>query len=308
MNEASTQSRLNAQKQLEGVFALLLTPFLEDGAIDWDVYDRYVDWQLGQQSAGLFAVCGSSEMGLLTLEERLKLAERAVQRAQASHTPVIATANVAPLNHLSEHEEELLRMAATGVSAIVLIPPSELGKDQELLYQYFSRLTSVSPVPVLLYECPMYRPHLIEASIYGRLVKEEGVIGIKDTTCTLEGIQGKINAGGIVYQANTPFMLDSIRNGARGIMAITSTAAVSWVQKMWDAGRRDNPDDQRVAEAIHAQLVALDALLGKAYTATAKHLVALQGIPMNTYTRSDRELSPAVAKSLEIWLQHSQLS
>lgn len=50
------------RRRFEGVFSLLLTPFGEDGRIDWLVYDRYVDWQLAQSPNGLFAVCGSSEM------------------------------------------------------------------------------------------------------------------------------------------------------------------------------------------------------------------------------------------------------
>ncbi len=54
-----------------GVFSLLLTPFLPDKTIDWTSYDRHVSWQIEQGPAGLFAVCGSSEMKWLDAEERL---------------------------------------------------------------------------------------------------------------------------------------------------------------------------------------------------------------------------------------------
>lgn len=75
-----------------GVFSLLLTPFNEDETIDWNAYRKYVEWHLSMDPQGLFAVCGTSEMKWLTLEERLKLAKIAVEISNGK--PVVATANV----------------------------------------------------------------------------------------------------------------------------------------------------------------------------------------------------------------------
>ena len=44
--------------------------FKEDRSIDYDIYPEYVRWQEEQGAHYLFAVCGSSEMKNLTLEER----------------------------------------------------------------------------------------------------------------------------------------------------------------------------------------------------------------------------------------------
>ena len=42
-------------KKFEGVFSLLLTLFHEDGSIDWEAYERYVEWRLSFRPQGLFA-------------------------------------------------------------------------------------------------------------------------------------------------------------------------------------------------------------------------------------------------------------
>jgi 4-hydroxy-tetrahydrodipicolinate synthase len=284
------------EEQFKGVFALLLTPFLENNEIDWKAYDRYVDWQLSHHPHGLFAVCGSSEMGSLALQERLDLAARAVKRAGGS-LPVLATANVES-NHM-EHQQELLRMVETGVSGVVLIPPNGMGADQERLAEYFIEMAEISPLPVFLYECPMVKPHLIDAAIYSELANQHGIRGIKDTTCTIEGIMAKITGApnGIVYQANTPFMLEAIHQGAGGIMAITATAAVQMVLELWELGVRRDPS----ANAVLEKLVSLDALLGKGFTSTGKYLVSLQDIPMNVHSRNGKEMNQATAKAMEIW-------
>jgi len=283
-------------QEFQGVFALLLTPFLPDRDIDWPAYDRYVDWQLSQRPHGLFAVCGSSEMGMLTLAERLRLAERAVHRA-AGQVPVFATANVE--RDPADHEQELLRMAQTGVSGVVLIPPNGMGADQRKLGEYFARMAGLSPVPVFLYECPMVKPHLIDPRIYSELAGRHGIRGIKDTTCTLEGIEAKIKGApdSIVYQANTPLMLAAIHRGAGGVMAITTTAAASLVLELWERGVRRDPE----ADAVLERLTALDTALGGGFPATAKYLATLQGVTMNLHTRTGKTMGREAAEAIAMW-------
>ncbi|MCR8632144.1 dihydrodipicolinate synthase family protein [Paenibacillus radicis (ex Xue et al. 2023)] len=291
----SNVHKLKHNHPFSGVYSLLLTPFLQDGSIDWNCYDKYVDWQLSMQPNGLFAVCGSSEMGMLTLDERLSLAEIAVKRA--GKMPVVATANVSP--DTGSHAEELLRMENAGVSGVVFIPPKGMGENQERLGAYFADLADRSSVPVVLYECPSNKPHLIDPHVYSSLVVNHGVVGIKDTTCTIEGIEAKIKGApdSIVYQANTQHMLDAIHLGAGGIMAITATAAADVVIQLW----REASCQSDEAVKTHEKLVALDSALGLGYTATAKYLAALRGIPMSNVTRTNKSLSEEAAAAIRAW-------
>jgi 4-hydroxy-tetrahydrodipicolinate synthase len=52
----------------------MLTPFDVNGDVDHDALDALVDWYLSKGVAGLFAVCQSSEMFALSLEERTEIA------------------------------------------------------------------------------------------------------------------------------------------------------------------------------------------------------------------------------------------
>jgi len=282
--------------RFEGVFALLLTPFLADGRIDWSTYDLYVDWQLSQRPHGLFAVCGSSEMHWLDLDERLALAKRAVERA--GDVPVVATANLAA--DRTQRIAEMEQMAETGVSGFVLVPPDGLGREQDQLGAYFATLADQSPLPIILYEWPQMTPCEIDPAVYGWLVETHGIIGIKDTTCTLDGIKAKIDAApeSIVYQANTPFLLDAFEMGARGTMAITSTAAADISGNFWDAMMRG---ERTEAEQHHQQLVMLDALLRFGYPATAKCLAQLRGLPFELTCRAPSMLKAEGAKAMSVW-------
>lgn len=284
------------RERFRGVFSLLLTPFHANGEIDWKAYDAYVDWQLSSSPHGLFAVCGTSEMNYLTEEERLDLASCAVKRAGS--IPVTATANVS--DNVEKHKEELKRMEETGVSGVVLVPPAGIDSDPQKKFEYYAELANESSLPVFIYEWPHRDDHLIDSNLYGRLVREAGIVGIKDTTCTVEGILSKINEEpeSIVYQANMAFMLEALERGA-GIECIHSSAASQLVVDLWEAARMGV---HVKTEALHARLVFLNAVLNSFYPVSAKYLAQLQGQNMNLTTRRPRkEMTKERMKSIEVF-------
>ena len=40
----------------DGAWPVMLTPFAADLSVDWDVLDRYTDWLIAHDAAGLFPV------------------------------------------------------------------------------------------------------------------------------------------------------------------------------------------------------------------------------------------------------------
>ena len=295
-----TQQIPGIATRLRGVFALLLTPFTDAGEIDWEIYARYVDWQISQQPAGLFAVCGTSEMKWLTFAERLELARRTV--ARAGTMPVVATANLDP--DPSKHRDEIRQMEDTGVAGIVLVPPSGMARDRNAFHDYLLSHIEAASCPVILYEWPQVEDYFISPDLFGELAAVGGLAGIKDTTCTREGIAAKQHVAGnaIVFQANTAYLLDALELGVQGIMAITSSARCDLVVRVWNGFRAHAPETR----ALHRELVFLDALLKQGHPATAKYLVSLQGIPMPTRTRWPQQLSDELRKALTIWQLESE--
>jgi 4-hydroxy-tetrahydrodipicolinate synthase len=68
----------------------MITPFTANGQIDYPGLGRLVEWYIDHGSDALFAVCQSSEMQFLNLEERVELAAF-VKKSAAGRVPVIAS-------------------------------------------------------------------------------------------------------------------------------------------------------------------------------------------------------------------------
>ena len=284
--------------KFNGVFSLLLTPFLENKSIDWDAYDRYVEWQTSFKPNGLFAVCGTSEMKWLDKTERLELARRAVLRS--ANLPVVATANLE--EDPARHSDEVLEMAGTGVSGIVLIPPDGMGAEINRLKDHLAHLASLSPVPTFIYEWPQVQPYTLPAEVFATLAETAGIAGIKDTTCTLEGISSKIravNSNVIVYQANMSYMIEALELGASGIMTVSSGCFGDWVVDLWKS--RHNEFQMK---STHYRLLFLDVLLRLGYPVTSKYIVQQRGIKFGLTTRWPSVFPEETAKALQVFMSN----
>jgi len=66
----------------DGVYPTMITPYQEDGRIDWAALEALVEWHIERGVAGYFAVCQSSEMFHLSLRERLELARMSIKFAR----------------------------------------------------------------------------------------------------------------------------------------------------------------------------------------------------------------------------------
>ena len=278
----------------DGIYSLMLTPFFEDRTIDYDTYEEYADWQVAQGVDHLFAVCGSSEMKELTLEERLKLAELTVKHK--GETTVVATANIEPTKE--GNLEEIKKMEQTGVDGLVLTTKG-MGDDDDKLVEYIRELASSTTLPVFLYEFPGFQPHLMSGKAYGELTKDGLIWGIKDTTCSLELIKDKIanKNDSTIIQANMPYLFDSYVAGARGVMATPTSCGGAFFQRFHEAFISG---DMALAEQRYNEIILLDNAIDSGFCASAKELIRLQGIEgFNWYTRGSHDLSPARLRSIK---------
>ena len=66
-----------------GAYPTMITPYKKDGTVDIDMVKKYVHWYHDDGCDGIFAVCQSSEIFYLTLEERVELNARVYARAKA---------------------------------------------------------------------------------------------------------------------------------------------------------------------------------------------------------------------------------
>ena len=104
--------------RIDGIIPVMLTPFTDDGGVDYDGLERLTAWYLDHGADALFAVCQSSEMQFLTLDERVAVA-RFVARFVRGRVPVMVSGHIGAT--AGEQVHELRAMAETGADCLVLV-------------------------------------------------------------------------------------------------------------------------------------------------------------------------------------------
>lgn len=276
----------------DGVWPVMLTPFQENGALDWEGLHGLIEWYIKQGCDGLFAVCQSSEMFFLDLEERTRLAKETV-RASGGRLPVLVSGHIS--ESLTEQAKEIARMADTGADAVVLVANrlvSNPTDDDRLFIHNLRRLLSQIPrdIPLGFYECPYPFKRLLTSDILRFCLDSGRFCFIKDTSCDLESIKEKLAVlrGSEIklFNANTATLLDSLKcgaNGYTGVMANFHPALYKWLNDHW-------MEDERRCGELQEVLTMCALIELKKYPACAKRFLReYQSVPILDVTRKDAE-------------------
>lgn len=295
-----------------GIWPTMITPFTERGEVDYEAAARIVDWYAQRGCDGIFAVCQSSEMFYLTLEERVRLAETVVKAARG-RLEVIASGHISP--SLDGQLRELAAMSRTGVQAVVLVTnrlaaPDE--DDEAWIARAQRILDALSGVTFGLYECPVPYKRLMSRRTLSWCAQSGRFAFLKDTCCDaatirdrLGWIAGAAQAAGKaplkLFNANSMTLLESLRDGAAGFSGVMA----NFHPELYAYLFRNYRAQPERAKQLQALLTLLSSLEGQAYPICAKQHMADEGIPMGAGARSmPAERFDYTARA---WLSQSKL-
>jgi len=270
----------------DGVWPTMLTPFSESNEVDFDALGRLVEWYLAKQVDGLFAVCQSSEMFALSLEERVRIAAFVKEKA-AGRVPVIASGHVS--DGFEEQVKELKAMAGTGIDALVLIT-NRLAAQQEsdeVLRSNLEKLLAQLPADIKLgfYECPYPYKRVISPELLRWCAETGRFYFLKDTCCDLELLRAKKQAVADarlnIYNANSATLLESLKFGIAGysgIMANFHPEFYVWLLRNWQ-------DQMEAADHLSSFLTMSSWIEKQLYPVNAKYYLMLEGVLDNYLCR-----------------------
>jgi len=136
-------------ERLKGSMPPLITPF-RGGEVDDDAYAQLVAFQIKNGTHGILVNGTTAEPSTLTIEERNRLVEIAVQVA-AGRVPVVAATgsqSLAETRRLTEHA------ARSGADALLIVTPYYIKPPQRGLVAYYLELAAISQLPWMVYHIP----------------------------------------------------------------------------------------------------------------------------------------------------------
>ena len=170
---------------IKGSAPPLITPF-KDGAVDYQAYAGLVEFHL-ERSHCILVNGTTSEPAMLTVEERNKTCDTAMDVAKGKAPVIVATGsqNLIETKQLTDHA------AQAGADALLIVTPYYSRPPQRGIIEYYLEATHDHDVPWMIYHIP----GRAAVSVTLDTVKE-----LKDRSPTFIGMKHAVNDLGFVSE------------------------------------------------------------------------------------------------------------
>jgi len=164
--------------KLSGIFAALVTPIDEEGAISPEILEELVDFVITRGVGGICLGGATSEFVHFDLPDRKRIITTAAKRA-AGRVPVLSAIGASTLHRvldLARHSADM------GCTALLVPAPYFFHYEERDLETFFRKVFSSVPLPCLIYDLPGFTNPLEVDTIQRLLLTAQNVIGLKDSS------------------------------------------------------------------------------------------------------------------------------
>lgn len=259
-----------------GSFAVIVTPFDAEGEIDEAAYRRVVDLVLEAGCHGVIAGGSTGEFFLMSDEERTRVYAIAADQA-AGRVPVIAC----PAGIRTEEVVALTQgAAAAGCDGAMVLPPVYVANSPAEIEEFFRRVAGEGGLPVMLYNSPRFVNTTLTTDLVVRLMANDSVVAIKDTTFDLYTTSALVRECGSelkIFIGLEDLLVPALAIGAHGAVAMLPQVVGAMAVELYEAAVAG---EKARAQALHHKIArAYDLFkLGGGYVAI-KEAMNLQGKP-----------------------------
>lgn len=157
----------------------LITPFKEDGSVDYDALIRLVDYQVQNGTDFLCVLGTTAETPTLTAEEKKKIRELVVERVNGRIPILLGIGS----NCTQGVVDSLKNDDFTGIDAVLVVVPYYNKPSQEGIYQHYKAVASATKLPIVLYNVPGRTGVNMTAETTLRIARDfKNVIAIKEAS------------------------------------------------------------------------------------------------------------------------------
>lgn len=242
----------------KGLGIALITPFMEDGSVDYKSLMRLIEYQLDNGADFFCILATTGETPTLTAEEKQKIKELVVSLV-GGKVPILMGCggyNTAAI------VEELQTRDFQGIDGILSVCPYYNKPSQEGLYQHFKTIAANTSLPVVLYNVPGRTGVNMKAETTVRLAHDcQNIVAIKEASGNLEQVDEIIKnkpKDFDVISGDDALTFPMISCGAVGVISVIGNALPREFSKMIRLQMKGEYDGAR---KIHHRFTDLFSLL-----------------------------------------------
>lgn len=205
--------------RIQGSIVAIVTPFHQDGSVNFSKLGELVDWQIQNGTDGIVALGTTGESATMTDEEDDAVCEYVLKRVNG-RIPVIAGSGS---NCTASMLDKSLRYQAMGAQGLLIIAPYYNKTNEEGMYRHFATVVDAVDIPCILYNVPGRTGCSISEGVVKRLAGHPNVMGIKEASGNMSyacKIARYLGPDFAMYSGNDDITVPILSIGGSGVISV----------------------------------------------------------------------------------------
>lgn len=215
---------MSLREKFTGTGIAIVTPFQEDGKIDWENFAGLIEFWIKGKVEYLVVLGTTGESATVHGAEKQEVFSF-VAKQVAGRVPLVAGIGG---NYTQEVIDGFKKFDLKGYDAILSVSPYYNKPNQEGIFQHYKALNAVTPLPIIMYNVPGRTGMNVTADTQLRIAHEcKNIFATKEASGNFDQINQILKykpADFMVISGDDPITLPMIALGAEGVISVVANA------------------------------------------------------------------------------------
>ena len=288
---------------IKGIIPALVTPFNEDGSINYAEAGKLLDYTMEGGVHGLFIMGTNGEFYAIGMHEAVKYTEFAANYVNGRLPLFVGLGS----NNTEMAVRQGLRLKEAGAEYFTVITPYFQALSDREIISYYTEIADSLKTPILIYNSPARTNINVSADVVRTLSAHPYIIGIKDSSGNMDNLKSYIEASEgqdfDVLCGSDSKILTALRMGAKGAVASTSNLipkVIVGIYENYVNGRED--EAQRCQEELEKLRLTMKLAGTPAVLKKSLQLIGIDaGVPAKPVMPAE---DPDVLKQIDEMLRY----
>ena len=215
---------MSLQEKFRGTGIAIITPFNDDGVIDWENFQKLINFWIEGKVEYLVVMGTTGESPTIHGEEKQKIFSF-VSDVAAGRIPLVAGIGG---NDTNDVLQGFKSFDLEGYDAILSVSPSYNKPNQEGIFQHYKMLNAHAPLPIIIYNVPSRTGQNVTAETQVRIANEcKNIFGTKEASGDFSQIMQIIKnkpTDFMVISGDDLITLPMVACGGAGVISVVANA------------------------------------------------------------------------------------
>jgi len=215
---------MSLQEKFRGTGIAIVTPFNDDGVIDWENFQKLINFWIEGRVEYLVVMGTTGESPTIHGEEKQKIFSF-VSDVAAGRIPLVAGIGG---NDTNDVLQGFKSFDLEGYDAILSVSPSYNKPNQEGIFQHYKMLNAHAPLPIIIYNVPSRTGQNVTAETQVRIANEcKNIFGTKEASGDFSQIMQIIKnkpTDFMVISGDDLITLPMVACGGAGVISVVANA------------------------------------------------------------------------------------